>query len=342
MKEIKKISALFLISLLFLLVGCGESSNESDSKKPADVKSVVITMIAKSSANPVFLSAKTGAKKTAQTISEKYSKLDVVLNWRTPDNENASEQAEIIRNAVKDGSNAIIVSCSDNDTLTQAINYAVNNGVAVMTFDSDAPDSKRFAFYGPDDLEMGKRIMDGLAGLINGKGKIAILGGNQKATNLKERIEGVRRASADYPNIEIVGTYFHSETEADAISVMLEAMESNPDLKGWAMVGGWPLFGEKLKGIIKPGEIKIVAVDALPIQLEYIEKNYVQVLLGQPTFRWGEVSVQTVIDKIYFNKKVDEIIRLKIIPVTVENLGGWSRQLKAWGYKDVPEKYLGM
>jgi ribose transport system substrate-binding protein len=189
---------------------------------------------------------------------------------------------------------------------------------------------------------MGKRIMDGLAGLINGKGKIAILGGNQKATNLKERIEGVRRASADYPNIEIVGTYFHLETEADAISVMLEAMESNPDLKGWAMVGGWPLFGEKLKGIIKPGEIKIVAVDALPIQLEYIEKNYVQVLLGQPTFRWGEVSVQTVIDKIYFNKKVDEIIRLKIIPVTVENLGGWSRQLKAWGYKDVPERYLGM
>ena len=342
MKKIKKISALFFIGLLFLLVSCEEGRNESDDKKSAGVKSITITMIAKSSVNPIFLSAKTGAEKTAQTISEKYSKLDVALKWRTPNNENASEQAEIIRNAVKDGSNAIIVSCSDNDTLTQAINYAVNNGVAVMTFDSDAPDSRRFAFYGPDDLEMGKKIMDELAGLIDGKGKIAILGGNQKATNLKERIEGVRRAAADYPNIEIVGTYFHPETETDAISVMLETMKSNPDLKGWAMVGGWPLFGEKLKGITKPGKIKIVAVDALPIQLEYIEKNYVQVLLGQPTFRWGEVSVQTVIDKIYANKKVDEINRLKIIPVTVENLGGWSRQLKAWGYKDVPERYLGM
>ena len=279
MKEIKKISALFFISLLFLLVSCGDASNESDGKKPADVKSVVITMIAKSSANPVFLSAKTGAEKTAETISEKYNKLDVVLNWKTPDNESASEQAEIIRDAVKNGTKAIIVSCSDKDTLTQAINDAVDNGVAVMTFDSDAPDSKRFAFYGPDDLEMGKKIMSELAGLIDGKGKIAILGGNQKATNLKERVEGIRRAAADYPNIEIVGTYFHSETEADAISVMLEAMKSNPDLKGWAMVGGWALFGEKLKGIIKPGEIKIVAVDAIPVQLEYIEKNYVQVII---------------------------------------------------------------
>ena len=342
MKEIEKISALFFISLLFLLISCEEGSNEIDGKKPADVKSIVITMIAKSSANPVFESAKIGAIKTAESLSEKYSKLDVTINWQTPDNESASEQAEIIRNAVQNGSSAIIVSCSDIDTLTQAINYAVDNGIAVMTFDSDAPKSKRFAFYGPDDLEMGKKLMNELGQLMNGRGKIAILGGNKMANNLQERVKGIMTAAADFPDIEIVGTYYHPETEADAIAVMKKVQETNPDLKGWAMAGSWPFFGEKLKDVIEPGEIKIVAVDALPVQLKYIEKNYVQVLLGQPTFTWGEISVKTVIDRIYFNKKVDEIIRLKIIPVTIENLGGWSRQLKSWGYKDVPEKYLGM
>jgi len=342
MKEIKKISALFFISLLFLLVSCEDGSNEIDGKKTADVKSIVITMIAKSSANPVFESAKIGAIKTAESLSEKYSKLDVTINWQTPDNESASEQAEIIRNAVQNGTSAIVVSCSDIDTLTQAINYAVENGVAVMTFDSDAPDSKRFAFYGPDDLEMGKKLMNELGQLINGRGKIAILGGNKMANNLQERVKGIMTAAADYPDIEIVGTYYHPETEADAIAVMSEVMKLYPDLKGWAMVGSWAFFGEKLNDVIEPGKIKIVAVDALPVQLKYIEKNYVQVLLGQPTFTWGEISVETVINKIYFNKKVEEIIRLKIIPVTIENLGGWSRQLKAWGYKDVPGKYLGM
>jgi ribose transport system substrate-binding protein len=342
MREIKKISALFFISLSFLLVSCEGDSNEIDGKKSDDVKSIVITMIAKSSANPVFESAKIGAIKTAESLTEKYSKLDVTINWQTPDNESASEQAEIIRNAVQNGTSAIVVSCSDIDTLTQAINYAVENGVAVMTFDSDAPNSKRFTFYGPDDLEMGKKLMNELGQLINGRGKIAILGGNKMANNLQERVKGIMTAAADYPDIEIVGTYYHPETEADAIAVIAEVMKLNPDLKGWAMVGSWPFFGEKLKDVIEPGKIKIVAVDALPVQLKYIEKNYVQVLLGQPTFTWGEISVETVINKIYFNKKVEEIIRLKIIPVTIENLGGWSRQLKAWGYKDVPEKYLGM
>lgn len=341
-KTIKQILVLFSIALLVLTFACNNSDNDIEGDGTNDKVTIVITMIAKSSANPVFISAKTGAIKTAEALSEKYSKLKVVIDWRTPENESASEQALIIRDVVKNGSKAIIVSCSDEDTLTQAINYAVENGIAVMTFDSDAPNSKRFAFYGPDDLEMGKKLMNELAGLIDGKGKIAILGGNKTANNLQERVKGISQTAAEYPDIEIIGTYYHPETETNAIAVMNEVIKSNPDIKGLAMVGSWAFFGEKLKSIIEPGKIKIVAVDALPVQLKYIEKNYVQVLLGQPTFTWGEISVQTVIDKIYLNKKVKEIIRLNTIPVSIENLGGWSRQLRAWGYKDIPEKYLVM
>jgi ribose transport system substrate-binding protein len=337
---IKHLSSLLLTSLIIGMLSCSDFN--PDNKGGNDRNTIVITMIAKSSVNPVFLSAKIGAMKTAEAINQKYSKLKVIIDWQTPENESASEQAEIIYNAVKKGTKAIIVSCSDEDTLTRAINYAVHNGVEVMTFDSDAPNSKRFAYYGPDDLEIGRTLMNELAALINKKGKIAILGGNQTANNLHERVKGIIQTAVSYPDIEIVGTYYHPETEDDAIAVMKEVIKSHPDLKGWAMVGSWAFFGEKLKNIIEPGKIKIVAVDALPIQLEYIEKNYVQVLLGQPTFSWGEVSVQTVIDKIYLKKNVDKIIRLKTIPVTIENLGGWSRQLRAWGYDNIPEKYLVM
>jgi len=340
MKKTKTFIYVLLIGLIVLTISCKDVTNKLAGIEPEAVDTLVITMIAKSSANPVFLTAKTGAIKKAEDISEKYSLLDVVINWRTPENENASEQAEIIRHAVKEGTNAIIVSCSDEDTLTKAINYAVDKGIPVMTFDSDAPDSKRFSFYGPDDIEIGKKVMTELAKLINGKGTVAILGGNKTATNLLKRIEGVRTTAKDYPNIEIVGTYFHPETETDAIDVMMKVQDKYPDLSGWAMVGSWPMFGKKLKNVIEPGKIKIVAVDALPIQLEYIEKNYVQVLFGQPTFKWGEISVETVIDKIHLKEEVKEIIRLNIIPVTIDNLGGWSRQLRAWGYEDIPEKYL--
>jgi hypothetical protein len=37
---------------------------------------------------------------------------------------------------------------------------------------------------------------------------------------------------------------------------------------------------------------------------------------------------------------VPEIIAMDLVRVTSQNLGTWARQLKAWGFGDVPEEYL--
>ena len=64
---------------------------------------------------------------------------------------------------------------------------------------SDVPGSKRFSFYGGDDQLMGRQTMDELAKQMGGKGKVAILAGNQNAPNLQNRVKGAREAAAKYP-----------------------------------------------------------------------------------------------------------------------------------------------
>ena len=330
------------ITLFLLVIGCQDVADEFVGKKPENAKTINITMVAKSSTNPVFLSAKVGAESAAKELSEKYSMIDVKIDWRTPMTESPKEQAERIFNAVNDGTDAIIVACSDEETLTRAINGAVDHDVPVMTFDSDAPSSKRFAFYGPNDIEIGENVMIELVNHMGDKGQVAILGGNQSAPNLQKRVEGVQKAAAKFSGIEIVGEFYHNETVRDAAAEVIRVNNVYPELKGWAMVGGWPFFSDTLMDKLDPEKIKIVAVDALPVQLPYIEKGIVQVLLGQPTFKWGKVSVEKIIDKIYLEKDVSVINQMKLIRVSKANLGGWSRQLRAWGYKDVPRKYLMM
>lgn len=332
-----------IFTTLFLpIIACQTLTDEIVGKKPEDIKTINITMIAKSASNPVFLSAKIGAEDAAKELSEKYSGLEVKIDWRTPRREDAQEQAERILNAVQDGSNAILVSCSDEKILSLAIDKAVDSGVPVMTFDSDAPNSKRFAFYGPNDLELGEHIMTELITFMGDQGQIAILGGNPEAPNLQQRVEGIQNAAAKYPGIKIVGVFYHSETAEDAAAEVLRVNKTYPELRGWAMVGGWPFFNDTLLNKLEPGKIKIVAVDALPVELPYIEKGIVQVLFGQPTFRWGKVSVEKIIDKIYLDKDVPVINEMKLIPVSKANLGGWSRQLRAWGYDGIPVRYLKM
>jgi len=341
MRKYSKYVQLVFISLV-LFTGCQRIADEMVGKKPENVQTINITMVAKSSSNPVFLSARIGAEAAAEDLSDRYSMIDVNINWRTPLEENAEEQAERIRNAVNDGTDAIIVSCSDDSVLTGAINFAVEKGAVVMTFDSDAPDSKRFAFYGPNDEQIGQNVMKELAPLIAYKGKVAILGGSNSAPNLQKRVKGVLNAAEEYDEIEIVGEFYHIENAESAMSEVLRVTELYPDLAGWAMVGGWPFFSEKFIDLFEPGRVKIVAVDALPVQLPYLDQGVVDVLLGQPTFKWGEVCVEKIVDKLYLEKEVDEINEMKLIRVSKDNLGGWSRQLRAWGYDGLPDKFIVM
>ena len=345
MKIAKSLLVMMLVVLLGAAAGCKKEIKEDAGgkaeKAAAGSKKIVIALIAKSSTNPVFLSAKTGAEASAKDLSKKHG-IDVQIRWLTPPNEDGTVQAQRIAQAVNEGANAILIACSDAGKVTGAINDAVGRGVPVMTFDSDAPDSKRFAFYGVDDMKTGELVMDTLAKAMNGKGTIGILAGNQNAPNLRNRVQGVLKAKLKYPDIKVKGTYYHIETPSDAAQKVDQVNKANPDINGWAMIGGWPLFTQSLLDTIDPAKMKIVAVDALPAELIYVEKDIAPVLLAQPTYLWGYVSVEKIVDKIYLNKEVPEFNQMDLVVVNKETLGSWARQLKEWGFEDVPQKYIDM
>ena len=136
-------------------------------------KFYTVGLVAKSQNNPVFQAARVGAEQAARDLGAKYS-INIKVDWRTPNEEDAQKQAEAIEQLVLAGADGIAVSCSDANKLTDAINSAVKNGVPVATFDSDAPASKRFVTFGIDDIKCGEQVMEELAKIMDGKGTIAI------------------------------------------------------------------------------------------------------------------------------------------------------------------------
>jgi ribose transport system substrate-binding protein len=319
-----------LVGTCLLATACGRA--------PAAKGKFTVAMIAKSSTNPVFLAARTGAEAAAKQLSDSL-KLPVEVVWLTPPQEDGQIQAQRIQQAVNDGADAILISCSDAGKVTGAINDAVDRGVPVMTFDSDAPQSKRFAYYGVDDVKTGQLVMAELAKLMNGKGKVAILAGNQNAPNLQHRVQGAREEAAKYPGIQILGVFNHVETPQDAAAEVIRVDNAYPDLQGWAMIGGWPLFTQTLLSDLDPARIKVAAVDALPAQLAYVDKGVVPVLLAQSVYQWGYVGVSTIVEKVYLKHEVPPVIPMELVRVSRENLGAWARQLVAWGFTDVPAAY---
>ena len=334
-----KRAALSLLALALVAAACTkqpESAAPAASGAPVRFK---IALIAKSSTNPVFLSARTGAEAAARELSQKHG-IAIEVAWLTPPQEDGQIQAQRIAQAVNEGASAILLSCSDAGKVTGAINDAVARGVPVMTFDSDAPESKRFAFYGVDDEDTGRKVMAELAPLMGGKGKVAILAGNQNAPNLRRRVDGVKQEAAKSPGIQIVGVFNHIETPQDAAAEVIKVGNAYPDIQGWAMIGGWPLFTKTLLTDLSADKLKIVSVDGLPAELPYVEKGLAPVLLAQPTYLWGHIGVETIIKKVHLKQDVPVILPMELVRVTKDNLGTWARQLKEWGFTDVPEEYL--
>ncbi len=292
-------------------------------------RTITLGLVAKSQGNPVFQAARVGAEDAAADLGKKLG-VTIKIDWRTPNEEDAQKQAEAIEQLVLAGAEGIAVSCSDANKLTDAINSAVNNGVPIVTFDSDAPNSKRFATYGVDDLDCGKQTMEELARVLGGKGIIAVLAGNQNAPNLQRRVAGVREAAKKYPGITIRDVYYHKETPQDAAAKVEQVMQANPDITGWAFIGGWPLFTENaLKW--QPGTVQCVSVDALPAQLNYIRSGHVPVLLGQQCYQWGYRSVGLLIDKIVLKKDPPAVKEVSaLVPVSKDNLDDYAKNWAKW------------
>lgn len=292
-------------------------------------KSYTIGLVAKSQGNPVFQAARVGAMDAAKELGAKHG-IAIKIDWRTPNEEDAQKQADAIEQLVLAGADGIAVSCSDANKLTDAINRAVASGIPVATFDSDAPASKRFVTYGVDDIQCGEQVMEELAKVMKGKGVVAILAGNQNAPNLQKRSQGVRNAAKKYPGITIRDTYYHKETPQDAAARVEQVMQSNPDITGWAMIGGWPLFTDNaLKW--SPGSVKVVSVDALPAQLGYLKSGHVQILLAQQVYEWGYKSTEHLINKLHLKKNPAAVKDVSpLVPVTKENVDAFGKNWDKW------------
>lgn len=292
-------------------------------------REITLGLVAKSQGNPVFQAARVGAEDAAKDLGKKLG-LKIKIDWRTPNEEDAQKQAEAIEQLVLAGAEGIAVSCTDANKLTATIDRAVENGVPVATFDSDAPASKRFVTYGVDDIECGRQTMAELAKVMNGQGIVAILAGNQTAPNLQKRVQGAREEAKKYPGITIRDVYYHKETPQDSAAKVEQVMQANPDITGWAMIGGWPLFTENaLKWA--PGTVQCVSVDALPAQLAYIRSGHVPVLLAQQCYQWGYRSVEHLINKIVLKKDPVAVVDVSaLIPVTKDTVDAFAKNWDTW------------
>lgn len=307
--------AIAIILSFMALSGCSKPGNES--------RRLRFAVIPKALHIPVFDYARTGAERTARRLG------GIEILWRGPETTDEIRQKEILESFIAQRVDGIAISCLNGDLLSDAIDRAVDAGIPVVTFDSDAPKSKRLAFYGVNDIEAGRALGDGLAKLLGGRGRVALIT-SLGADNLQKRLDGAREALARYPAINIVEVFDVRDDPVRVAEIIAAGAQRYPDLDGWLSVGGWPVFMRNALDPIDPARTKFVAFDTIPPAPDLLRAGKVQLLVGQKYFGWGEESVR-LLKRIIGGDRPQEVYHYSGIDVvTRDNVDAYLAQWKQW------------
>ena len=272
---------------------------------------------------PVFAYARTGAERAAHELG------GIEILWRGAETTDEIRQKEILESFIAQRVDGIAISCLNGDLLTDAIDRAVAAGIPVVTWDSDAPNSKRLAFYGVNDVEGGRALGEGLAKLLGGHGKVAIIT-SLGADNLQKRLDGARAALQQHPGITIVEQFDVKDDAVRVAEIIASASQRYPDLDGWLSVGGWPVFVRNALDPVDPARTKVVAFDTIPPAPDLLRAGKVQLLVGQKYFGWGEESVK-LLKQIVDGHPPTEVFHYSGIDVvTKDNLDAYLEQWRRW------------
>jgi len=300
------------------LAACGGSSNAPAGGGEHRLRFAVIP---KSLDIPVFNYAKIGAERKAKELG------NVDILWNAPATADQLKQKEILESAITQKVDGIAISCTNGDFLTETINKAVDAGIPVVTWDSDAPKSKRAAFYGVDDLASGRIMGEEAVRLLNGKGTVAIIT-SMGATNLQRRLDGMKEALAKAPDIKIVETFDIHEDSVRTVELIAAGTKRYPDLSAWLSTGGWPVFTRNATAPVDPAKTKFISFDTIQPALDLLREGKVTVLLGQKYFGWGSEPVQILYDMKHGKNPTSPVIDSGFDVVTKQNVDDYVTKWK--------------
>ncbi len=255
--------------------------------------------------------------------------LGVEVEFVGPIGIKVDEQVAFIENAITKKVSGIAVSNVNGEALNPMIAKAIDAGIPTVTFNSEAPGSKRMAFFGQDLVQSGRAAGDILKEYMGTKGKILIITGEAAASWSQDREKGAREAIAKYPDIQIVNTISTGWEEQAQYAAIENALRASPDLTGIVSLDAatTPATGRALIRLNKTGTIKHVGMDLIPETLDNIKAGATNASLSQDPYQQGYLPVKALHDYIV-DKKPMKSVDTGILRVDEKNVDTYLKKLK--------------
>ena len=335
----------FITGMILINVGCKDETTEeevSESTETETTEEETTTETTEEETIQVFFANQQTAHPfwniVATGVNDAAERYDIEVTMGGPTAPDDAESIRIIEAAIATGQyDAIIIPAIVPEMYTPSINKAADAGMLVICIDTDAPDSKRTAAVYTSDFLAGKAGGEKLVELTGGEANINVLTGISDQPGILRRIDGMKEAIADYPDMTVSSVDANEGDTALGVSKLQARLVSDPDVNaffgamadaGTAIMAVYEQFKDRLEGTHS------VVFDDIDQTLDGISKGIIDATIVQSQYNWGFGAVYQIHRVLQEGLEVSsEISNPPVVIVTKDNIDTYGAETldpKVW------------
>ena len=280
-----------------------------------------------------------GPMRQGATDAAREVKVDLTFIESEPD---PAAQARHVREALDGGAVAVAISPNGAAGQPSIIDQAAARAV-VVTFDSDAPTSKRQAFVGTDDYDAGQMAADEVRAACPKGGKVIVSVGSIGMNNGRDRRQGLIDDLLDRPTkreptydpaegdlkgktFDVVATVLDGGDRQLATDRVAAAIKANPDVAcvvGLFSYSGPAILAALDKAGVK-GKVKIVGFDESAAEQAAVASGAIYSSILQDQYHCGYLTVEVMTDLLrgtaQFGPGRPQVIKMPTLVMRADNI----------------------
>ncbi|MDO3408433.1 substrate-binding domain-containing protein [Saccharibacillus sp. CPCC 101409] len=205
-----------------------------------------------------------------------------------------TEQTNTMLELVDSGEyDAIAISPNDPQEMTDVIDYAVQKGIPVGTFNSDSPLSSRLFYVGCDYRIAGRLAADTLCRLVGRRGRVGLI---MSYTNLQmqQKVTGFREVVGRYHDVDLrapLKVQREEDTPAETFAGYFEGLDGV-----YAAGAKLHIVARHLEAAGLAGRVALIGHDMHAEVYDFLQRDVVTATICQDPFRQGYLIVKSMFD----------------------------------------------
>jgi ribose transport system substrate-binding protein len=297
----------------------------------ADEK-MTIAVFTKNLTNPAYEAFRIAADQLARSAGAR------TVHYVPKQPDNVDEQKAMVEQVLKDPPDAVVFIPVDDVAMIDSIKKLNEAKIPIVLASNPLP-GNFVTFVGADDFEIGYREARYLFEHLGGKGKIVVIEGTPVAPTNRERVRGYKRAFAEYPGIEVLGSGIGNYQQPDAKRVMEEFLAEHKQIDAVLSANDGMALGalEALKEANRTSVV--IGINGILPAVRLIETGAILASVDFNMFKIGCTATRAAVrhlkgeplpDKIMLPAEIIDKANYKawLVPVDQRSCPGWSEIVK--------------